>query len=250
MQTIFPPGSADLSLDELRSGADLAETWDRPWLMMNFVTSINGTITVDGRSGGLSGDADRHLFRQLRAATDVVLAGAGTARTEQYRRPSTPEQWRGWRAEHRLAPAPLLALVSRSGDIPDDLPLLQGDGEEPLLYHPDRPNRPALPRGIRSVACGDAESVDLRSVLEDLHGRGARSVLCEGGPHLFGDLSALDLVDELFVTLSPKLVGPESTRMLVTRTAFVQEYSLHRVLQAGDEVLLAYRRRRDAEVPG
>lgn len=249
MRTIFPPNTPDLTQDDLRSGAEHAERLGRPWLMVNFVTSINGSITVDGRSAGLSGEADRDLFRRLRAASDVVLAGAGTARTEQYRRPSTPEQWLPWRTANGLEPAPQLALASRSGDIPDDLPLLEGQGAVPLLYHPAAADLPPLPEGIDGVACGDATSVDLVAVLDDLYRRGARLVLCEGGPHLFGDLSALDLVDELFVTLSPKLIGPETTRMLVTRTPFEHDYSLHRVLQAGDEVLLAHRRDRTAPDP-
>lgn len=244
MRTIYPPDSPDLTLDDLRSGAERAEALGRPWVMVNFVTSINGSITIDGRSGGLSGEADRELFRRLRAASDVVLVGAGTARTEQYRRPSTPEQWQPWRAEHSLAPAPQLALASRSGDIPSDLPLLEGAGATPLLYHSAGSDLPGLPDGIEPVACGTEASVDLQALLHDLYDRGARLVLCEGGPHLFGDLSAADLVDELFVTVSPKLVGPETTRMVVTRTEFELDYSVHRIVQAGSEVMLAYRRDR------
>src|SRR5262245_56250186 len=70
-------------------------------LRVNFVTSLDGAAAVDGRSAGLSGEADKAVFRLLRAECDAVLVGAGPYRAENYK----PLMLRG---------RPRLVIVSRS----------------------------------------------------------------------------------------------------------------------------------------
>jgi len=86
---IFPSAGDELDVPAL------AEIYAYPrarWLRANFVTSADGAAYVEGRSGGLSSPDDMRLFGLLRVLADVVLAGAGTARAEEYkpalRRPS------------------------------------------------------------------------------------------------------------------------------------------------------------------
>ena len=52
----------------------------RPWVLVNMITSLDGAVAIDQRSGGLGGPADQRVFHLLRDLADVVLVGAGTAR--------------------------------------------------------------------------------------------------------------------------------------------------------------------------
>src|SRR5260221_14376763 len=70
----------------------------------NMIASVDGAIMVDGRSGGLSGPADRLGFSVLRSLADVIVVGAGTARAERYRH--APPRRRGAPARDRGPPAP------------------------------------------------------------------------------------------------------------------------------------------------
>ena len=87
---------------------DLAELYAvprRPWLRVNMVSTVDGAATGDsGRSGSINNAADKRVFDQLRALADVIVVGAGTARTEGYGPADRP-----------------IVVVSRTGDLPDGL---------------------------------------------------------------------------------------------------------------------------------
>jgi hypothetical protein len=57
---------------------------DRPFVRCNMISSLDGAIAVEGRSGALGGPADRRVFQVLRSLADVIVVGAGTAREEGY----------------------------------------------------------------------------------------------------------------------------------------------------------------------
>jgi riboflavin biosynthesis pyrimidine reductase len=215
----------------------------RPWVMANMVASVDGAFAVDGTSGALSGPADRSVFHSLRALADVILVAAGTARAERYRRPWPVPEAQADRAARGQAPAARLALVSRSLHIPDDQPFLSGVGPGPLVLHPATADPSNLPPGLEARAAGDADT-DLGAALASLGADGARLVLCEGGPTLLGQLHALDLIDEVFVTLSPNLVGGDRVGMLGATPAVAHRLDLHRVLTDDGSLLVTYRRRR------
>ena len=106
MNEIFPRPA--VPLDPMTSAA-AGRPVDSAWLAINMVMSVDGAISVDGRSGGLGGPADRAMFLGLRAASDVVLVGAETVRSERYHR--------------TVEGAPTIAVVSGSAHFPDGLPL-------------------------------------------------------------------------------------------------------------------------------
>jgi len=214
----------------------------RPWVLANMVTSVDGAIAVDGRSGGLGGEPDREMFTAVRSVPDVVLVGAGTARTERYRRPA-PGPAADLRTRRGQSPAPLLAVVSNSARLPADQPFLTGEGPDPLLFHPAAADLAGLPGGVEPVEVGD-DAVDLAEVLRELAARGARTVLCEGGPTLLGELHAADLVDEYFVTVSPHTVGGDQVGFFAGTPAHVRALRLHRLLAQDDVVLGTWRRDR------
>ena len=216
----------------------------RPWVMANMVASVDGAFAVDGRSGPLSGPADRAVFHALRALTDIVLVAAGTARAERYRRPWPVEEAQGLRRARGQDPAARLAVVSRSLHIPPDQPFLSGDGPDPLVLHPSDADPSGLPAGVEPRVSGDT-STDLPGALTDLADDGARLVLCEGGPNLLGQLHAADLLDELFITTSPHLVGGDMVGLLGPTPARAHRFELHRVMEDDGSLLLTYRRRRE-----
>ena len=245
MRQIFPsPAELDAIdvYDGHRPPAD-----GRPWVVVDMITSADGAIAVEGRSGGLGGPADKEVFRALRAAADVVLVGAGTARAERY----GPVRADAATRERRLArgqdPVARLVVVSGSLDLDPDAAMF-AEAERPpvLLTTGGSAERRAADFAGRAelVGVGDAH-VDLGAGLAALHGLGARVVLVEGGPTLNGLLVAQDLVDEWCVSIAPLLVGGEAGRA-AQGPAFDEPRAmqLHRLLEADGYLFATYRRLR------
>lgn len=183
------------------SPGDLLERYAAPpgrLVRGGMVLSADGTAVHDGTSRGLSTPVDRQVFRVLRAVCDVVLVGAGTARTEAYGPVRLSEEHRRWRTARGLPATPALAVVSRTLDLPGQT----GNG----VVVTCAAAAGAAREGLDLVVAG-TDRVDLAAALDALAARGLRHVLCEGGPRLLGDLAAAGLLDELCATLSPHLAG-------------------------------------------
>lgn len=244
MQELLPLPASVADVLAALSSDDRPAPGDRPWVMANMVVSIDGAFAVDGRSGALGTPGDREVFHALRTLADVILVGAGTARDERYRRPAPAPETRRVRAERGQTPAPRLVLVSRSGVIPPDQPFLSGDGPDPLLVH-DQPLDPdAVPCGLEALELPDRRGgVDLPGLLGRLRSDGTDLLLCEGGPGLLGQMHRADLIDELFVTISPNLVGGKSVGLLGSGPADLRPRRLHRLWRDGADALFATYRR-------
>lgn len=190
-------------------------------LRVNFVATIDGAATGDdGRSGTINNEADLRVFETLRAVADVVLLGAGTARTEGYGALRVPQRLVEARARLGLARELPLAVVTRSGLLSQ---ALLDASPAPLVVTNERCHHLAELRerlGAEQVLVHGRDEVDLRSVLADLAERGLARVLSEGGPHLFGSLLTADLVDELCLTTSPQLVGGHPPRIVASHAWF------------------------------
>jgi riboflavin biosynthesis pyrimidine reductase len=205
---------------ELHPGAN-----DRPYVLANFVASADGHATVDQQSRKLSGSGDRELFYALRERVDAVLIGPNTLRAEHYKRMlPAPE-----RRERRLAagrPAePLAVTISRSGNVPRDIPLFADTPENILTFE-------------------GTDDTELSHVLYLLRARhNIQTLLCEGGPTLFGALLAAGLVDELFLTLAPALVGGASGPAVVSGPPPEEKASLELagVLECESTLFLRYK---------
>ena len=207
MRRLLPdPGPLD-------GDAELAAAYELPagrHLRVNFVAALDGAIRVDGRSGGLGSPGDRRVFQVLRALTDAVLVGAGTAAAEGYR-PALPDSAVGRlrAALGRPAVAPVAVVSRRASLFPDDQ--LVTDAVTPTLLvtcaaaDPERLAALAA-AGVVVLVCGD-DDVDLPAALDALAERGLDQVLCEGGPALFAAALAAGVVDELDLSIAPLLVG-------------------------------------------
>lgn len=182
---------------------------------MNFVSSADGAVTLDGRSGALGGATDRVLMQVLRTMADVVLVGAGTVRAEGYGGVRVDAEAVQWRRARGLDDQPALAVVSGGLRLdPADAVFARAE-RRPVIVTTDAATaaRGGLFHTVADVmACG-GESVDLASMLDAFRRRGWTQVLCEGGPHLFGALLEAGLVDEVCLTLAPRFVGGGTGRI-------------------------------------
>jgi riboflavin biosynthesis pyrimidine reductase len=191
---------------------------DRPWVTLSMVTSVDGAISVNSLSSGLGSPMDQAVFSALRARSDVLLVGAGTARTESYR----PVRRDGQR----------LAIVSASGTFPADQPVFT-DAQTVIVAPLDGA---ALPGTVERFGLG---TVDLTAAIAGLR---ARRILAEGGPRLNGQLLALGLVDEICLTLSPAVVAGDASRLAFNAHERFQHLQLVHVLHADGFLFLRYRR--------
>ncbi|MFG2008029.1 pyrimidine reductase family protein [Micromonospora sp. NPDC048868] len=210
----------------------------RPHLRMNFVTSVDGGVSVDGYSAGLSGEADKRVFGLLRMLCDALLVAAGTLRHEGYRAVRLNERRRAWRREHGLAEYPTLVVVSGSLDLdPAQAAFADAPVRPVVLTRADAVAPPGLTGVADVVRCGD-DRVDLAAGLAALRRRGLGQVLCEGGPQLFGALTAADLVDEVCLTVAPLLAGAGPGRITAGDASDVRHLPLRHVLAAADGMLM------------
>ncbi|MFI2609976.1 pyrimidine reductase family protein [Kitasatospora sp. NPDC018619] len=188
----------------------------RPWLRANMVSGLDGGARVDGLSEGLSGDGDKRIFGVLRALADVVVVGAETVRAEGYRPARARGQFAAARAAAGQAPAPAIAVVTRSLQLDLTAPLFT----EPLVRTVVITTEDASAERRRAVAevadlvVAGTGSVDLRAGLAALAERGWTRQLTEGGPRLLGQLAADGLLDELCLSLAPLVTGGDAPRIL------------------------------------
>jgi riboflavin biosynthesis pyrimidine reductase len=192
----------------------------RPELYANFVSSVDGVVAQAGagESGRvISGDNEPDCFIMglLRAAADAVVIGAGTFRKTAGDRwypesvyPAAGELFAELRKQLHLRPHPLLVIISASGQI-DSTQLALHDCLVITTLRGESRLRGTLPSGARIAVLG-AGRIGGRSLLEFLHAQGLKVVLTEGGPSLVGQLLAEGLINELFLTTSPRLFGREA----------------------------------------
>jgi riboflavin-specific deaminase-like protein len=203
------PDTATLPVAEAISGLDLGAhaPAERPYLIVNFVASADGKAAFQGRSGPLGNDADKAIFQRLRTQVDAVLVGSGTLRAEPYGRLVRDPELRAAREAEGLASDPLACVVTRTLNVPFDLPLLQDPDQRTLIFTSSDEPVASVGPGV-DVERLDSAELTMTTVLERLRSRhDVRSVLCEGGPTVFGVLLSERLVDELFLTVAPTLAG-------------------------------------------
>lgn len=186
------------------------------WVRAVFVASVDGAGTIAGHVGKLGNDIDRQLFALNRALADVILVGAGTARTEVYGPAEDDPQWRHLR-ENRSPTAPM-AVVSHSLDLDFSAPLFTEDPDSAPTILITCADAPAQARAqaseVAEVIVAGRSSVDLSAAIAELRSRGFARIVCEGGPQLFADLLEVGGVDELCLTRSPRLVAGTETTIL------------------------------------
>lgn len=193
--------------------------FDEPRLFANFVSTLDGVVAIPSLAGSnrlISGasSADRFVMGLLRACSDAVVLGAGTLAgsprslwTPERAYPDAGGAFAELRRRLGRPPKPELVVLSASGRIDPGHPALAAgalvlttDAGEALLAG-------KLPSNSTMQALGEHGPLDPQRVTDVMHERGHRLILSEGGPHAIGPFLRAGLVDELFLTLSPLLLG-------------------------------------------
>ena len=216
----------------------------RPYTIVNFVASADGRATFEGRSAGLSDAADREMFHGLREHVDAILVGTGTLRAERYGRLVRDPERRRRRAGSGLRPDPLACIFSRSGELPTDIPLFAQDGGPVVVFTPGVVDTSSMAADVEVVRLDPGE-LTLTTMMRRLRSDyDVRSLLCEGGPTMFGALLHEDLVDELFLSIAPKLTGGGRSPGITNGPPLAEmlELSLVWALEADSALFLRYAR--------
>lgn len=201
----------------------------RPYVISNFVTSLDGVVALKGAvrsSGGEISGFNKHdqmVMGVLRAAADAVVVGAGTLRssprhlwTAEYIYPPLAEAYRAIRNTLARPEPPLNVIVSGRGELDFSLPVFQS-GAVPVLIVTTaggarriRAQRP--PPAVQVAEVEGAERVSARDILNAVQ-RAIRAdvILVEGGPQVMGDFFAERCLDELFLTLAPQVAGRDAS---------------------------------------
>lgn len=237
----------------------------RAHVVANFAESLDGVVTLDARGPSGGGEItgrdphDRLLLALYRALADVVVVGAGTLRavprhrwTAQHAFPARAHEFAELRRRSRKRPFPLTAFVTASGDLDLELPVFL-DRQAPVVIVTTREGERRLRRAeppdtVRVVAVGGGGSVPARGILRAVHQiRRSGLVLVEGGPHLLAGFLGQGALDELFLTVSPQIVGrsePSRTLGLVAGQEFAPDHpvwgSLVSVRRGGNLLFLRY----------
>ena len=195
------------------------------WVRANMVSTLDGSASgPDGRSGSIGAAADHAVFSVLRGLADVILVGAGTARAEGYRLPTPTTGFAERRLGAQQSPTPTLALVTRSGRLPDSPEIFAPDALSLVVTCATADVNELRSRvgSHRVIVAGD-QDVDPTIAASQLAARGLTRILLEGGPTLLGRFESAGRIDEICLTLAPLLVsgpgpriahGPPTTRRL------------------------------------
>jgi riboflavin biosynthesis pyrimidine reductase len=183
------------------------------------ITTVDGTIDVNGRSGSLGGPADQQRLALLRRQASVILVGAGTAKAENYGPPS--------RTDLRIG------VVTKSCNLDFTSALFAG-GSGFVVTTLDAPVVP-----VDSIRAGNTE-IDFARIIEQLP---EGIIHVEGGPMLNAALCDADVVDALNLTIAPHLVGSRGDGLTVAPHA-PQHFELATTELVDGFVFLRYERRK------
>jgi riboflavin-specific deaminase-like protein len=236
------PDPAEITIAEQLAQLDfkpLALT-ERPYLILNFATTLDGRAAIGGRSGPIGSATDMEMLQRLRTRVDAVMIGAGTMRAERYGRIVPNPQLRAYRERTLLAHDPLAVIISNRFELPWEAGIFTNGGGRVVIFTASDQEPPETATPVKVIQ--HPGGVDLERAMEWLRKeRGIRSVLCEGGPTLHGRLREAGLADELFLTIAPKIAGGEGPRILEGALADIDNVELAWLLESESELFARYR---------
>lgn len=215
------------SVEPLDVYRDLPVVAGRPAVRLNMISSVDGSTAVGGLSGALGGPGDRKVFAALRALADVVLVAAGTVRAETYGPGTLP-----------------IAVVSGSLRLDWDTPFFTAAAHRPIVVTSGRAPAEGVKQAeaVADLLVAGEDEVDLARAVTMLGDRGFGHVLAEGGPSLNGALAAAGVLDELCLTLAPRLVAGDAKRILTgPALSAPPELTLRSVCEEDGYLFLRYR---------
>jgi riboflavin-specific deaminase-like protein len=242
MRRLLPdpgPTTVEEQLEGYRPWEEPGE--ERPLIAVNFAATVDGRATIDGVSGPIGSATDTAMLAGLRTRFDAVMIGAGTMRAERYGRPVGSKEARERRETDGLAPDPLMVILSGRLDLPWDAPLFAEGAGRVLIFTASEAEPPETETSLRIVRHDGF--VDIGQAMRQLHEEhGVRALICEGGPGVHGELEGAGLVDDLFLTIAPKLAGGDVPRILEGELPAVAPLRLEWLLEEEGELFARYRR--------
>lgn len=228
---------------------------DRPFVLVNMAMTVDGKITSAAREyPRLTTRYDRDQMDRLRASADAVLVGARTLRDDRPLLHVRNAEIAAERQRQRGSAGILKIVVSASLDVPTDHPFFDDpDGGGLLVVSVEGApgERLAAVRDRAEIWCLGEQRVDLVRLLERLKERGVDRLLVEGGAELNWAFVEADLIDELYVTLAPSLLGGRQAPTIVGGSGLSmgsrRRLRLEELHREGDELYLRYRVERGEE---
>ncbi len=223
---LFPEPAARFPVEEVYAELDLPPGQAvRPYTVINAVGTLDGRGAVGGKSTPIGSEIDHRLMRNIRSNVDAVLIGAGTLRSEDLTL-TVDELLTKRRQERGLKEQPLSIILSGSGDVPADRKIFRTSEGNVLIFTGSHAGQRNLARISELAIVHTATETSVpepEKVLETLADEfGVRRLLVEGGPSVNRSFLEARLVDELFLTLAPKIVGGDP-RSLVEGEPLPQE---------------------------
>ncbi len=211
---LYPGPQQQLATEEIH--ADLAFPKGRrasegsdPYVVVNMVSTLDGKVSVGGKASPIGSPVDRCVMRNIRCAVDAVLVGAGTVRAEEMNL-GVPPALSEKRRANGLPEQPLGVILAGSRELPLERNVFGFPGQRTAIIAGEATPRTALKRArsrgvfvLRAEGAERPEPAEVLRLLKEHFGVGA--VLLEGGPSVNASFLSSGKVDELFVTLSPKI---------------------------------------------
>lgn len=202
-------------------------------MIANFAVSADGKVTTRAHApASFTGEADKTRLRRIRSLGDAVLVGGRTVSADSMSVRVTDPDLVAERLSRGQAPEPLRAIVSASGEIDTRGKLFRGGGPISVFGSPRM--RPAA-RANLAPLCDlwllPGEEIPATKILEILRSDyRVQTLVCEGGPTLFGSLARAAAIDEIYLTVSPKIFGGSKAPTLTgLHFPFLPEPQLFRI---------------------
>lgn len=196
MFSLFPPPFKEISPEDLYLDISFPEPPpDRPYVFINMVSSLDGKATVSGSASGIGSKVDRQVMNNLRSLSDGIMVGAGTLRAEKISL-SVPERLSRLRVSNGKSSQPLAIIVTHDPCLP--------------LHNlvSSKSHNTLITSSLVSYERYERQGLEIQDVLKAIrNSHSIERLLVEGGPSLNQSLLSANLVDEIFLTISRKIIG-------------------------------------------
>lgn len=217
-------------------------------VVVNMAVSVDGRIATRAREHvALGSERDRRLMDRLRTRADAVIVGAGTIRHDGYPIVIRYDDLRRQRVAHGRAPHPVNVVLSRALDLPLRSRFFASSNTRRIVFTTQRAPKARVKRfeKMAEVIVLPGNSLAPALVMSELRARGLRRVLLEGGGEVHFAFAKAGLVGEVYITVTPRLIGGKTAPSFLDGDGFLWKDHLRlRLVSAkrvGEEVFLRYR---------
>lgn len=222
---------------------DLVELYDSHMpaggvrVQSNMVISVDGAVAgADGLSRSVSTPADMRVFSVVRSLADAVVVGAQTVRSERLTRMFPKPTHVDQRRARGQADVPAMVIVTSSGDLPWDR--INERGSSPVLVATNTSDPKVLAELRRHADEVLTGAVNPQVVKDALVARGLRRLVCEGGPSVLAQWMDAGLIDEMCLTVSPKLLStPGAPRLFGEGIATARDVEVLSLVTDGQSMM-------------